>query len=545
MSNLYARVEQPWTDKVVDYLNQRADVMVALWMIILFIRLVKLLVELGAVQRLRYYRARAVGEGWRQRVGELAQRMGIRQAVGLLESSLVQVPMMAGVFKPVILVPLGLLAQLPPQQVEAILLHELAHIRRKDYFINLLQSITETIFFFNPAILWISSLIREERENCCDDIAVGESRNKKEFIHALVSFQEYRQSSPYAMAFASNRNHLLERVKRLIHHDNKTLNTREKLFLLISVFITVAITLAYFRPMSGKPVAAQVKAAGLVASWSTAYEDTSKPQKPAESVKAVGPVIKPDVIRPDTVGTLEQKQREMERAFAEQQRKLEEAQVRLKEQELELARQQDSLYDLYAEALARLQDLRDSVYREKSPRARLQAEQERLKLLSELRLENQHNLELLQSRNNEQLLKENQIKAKYLAGLQERKLRDQQRALENQARLQELRLQRDGGEFENATRGRGQLLLIHDENAGALNKHVEPVIRMLKDKKLITRTDELSFSLDKNGLTVNGKKQPEEVFQEFRKAFLEDPQDFILYSKKGGNESTSVNKHKD
>ena len=78
-----------------------------------------------------------------------------------------------------------------------------------------------------------------------------------------------------------------------------------------------------------------------------------------------------------------------------------------------------------------------------------------------------------------------------------------------------------------------------------MNKYAEPVIEMLRDKKLITQTDEVSFSLDKKGLTVNGKKQPEEVYQDFKKAFLEDPQDFIYYTKKGGSESTSVNKHKD
>jgi len=255
----------------------------------------------------------------------------------LLESSLVEVPMMAGVFKPVILVPLGLLTQLPPRQVEAILLHELAHIRRKDYFVNLLQSIAEIIFFFNPAMLWISALIREERENCCDDIAVGESCSKKEYIHALVSFQEYRQSTSYVLAFAGDKNHLLERVKRIVHNDNKTLNMREKLFLLISVFITAGITMAYVQlsPVPVKPLATQVKAAGAVTSWSTAYEenavnaDTSKP----------GPVIKPDggakkaEIAPDTAVTSDQRQQAWERALAEQQRKLAEAQARLAEQE--------------------------------------------------------------------------------------------------------------------------------------------------------------------------------------------------------------------
>jgi beta-lactamase regulating signal transducer with metallopeptidase domain len=594
MSNLYAGVEQPWTGRLVNYLDQRADVMVAIWMIILFIRLVKLLTDLGAVQRLRYYRTRAVDESWRRRVGELAQRMRIKRVVELLESSLIQVPMMSGIFKPVILVPLGLLSQLPPQQVEAILLHELAHIRRKDYIINLLQSVAEIIFFFNPAMLWISSLIREERENCCDDIAVGESCSKKEFIHALVSFQEYRQSSSYALAFPGSKNHLLDRVKRIIHNDNKTLNVREKLFVLMSVFITAGLTMAYFRqsPVPAKPGDAQVKAAGIISSWNTAYVDTpayADTLKPGQSQGA----IKRNEAAADTTVIPEQR-REWERALAEQQRRLEEAQARLAEQAEELARQQDRLNDLYAEALTRVQDLRDSVNGEGRPLALLREEQ-------------------LQLAHSERLLKENQLKAENLARLQERSLQMQQREWENQARLQErnlqnqrrewenqarvqernmenqrrewenqarvqernmqnqqrerekqamlqekqaraqenlarvqeLALQRSQHVFESATQMGGHMQRLGEGSDERMNKYTAPVIEMLQNKKLITRTDELSFSLDKDGLTVNGKKQPDGVFQEFRKAFLEDPQDYIRYSKKGASESASVNKHRD
>jgi len=386
-------------------------------------------------------------------------------------------------------------------------------------------------------VLWISSLIREERENCCDDIAVGETRNKKEFIHALVSFQEYRQSTPYRLAFAGNKSHLLERVKRIVHNDNKTLNIREKLFLLISVFITAGITMAYVQlsPVPVKPVATQVKAAGAVTSWSTAYEENAvnaDTSKPVQSVKPTSPEkadggVKRDVIVADTAVTPEQRQRAWERALAEQQRKLAEAQARLAEQELELNRQQEKLNDLYAEALARTQDLRDSVHGEKGSRARLHEEQLHLDRVKELRLENQYRLQALQLDRNKRLEKGALLKA------------------ENQARLQELALKGSDRQFENAMRMRDDVLLLQDGSGERMNKYVEPVIEMLREKKLITRTDDLSFSLDKNGLTVNGKKQPEEIFQDFKKAFLEDPQDYIHYSKKGDSESTSINKHKD
>ena len=541
MNNLYAGVEQPWTGRLVNYLNQRADIMVAIWMIILFIRLVKLLSDLGAVQRLRYYRTSVADESWRRRVRELAQRIGIKKVVGLLESSLIQVPMMAGIFKPVILVPLGLLSQLPPQQVEAILLHELAHIRRKDYVINLLQSIAETFFFFNPAMLWISSLIREERENCCDDIAVGESGSKKEFIHALVSFQEYRQSSSYALAFAGNKNHLLGRVKRIIHNDNKTLNIREKLFLLMSVFITAGLTMAYSRqaPAPVKQAVAPVKQ--VVEVKQVAQVKQVAPVKMVDLVKAGMMTLSADTSKPEKVDKVEGavkryeavadtvtpgQRRDWERALAEQQRRLEETQARLAEQTEELNRQQERLNDLYAEALARTQDLRDSIHGEKGSLLRLREGR-------------------LQLEQGERLLKENRLKAENLARLQERNFRNQQLKMENDARLQELAFQRSQRKFENDMRMRDRALFRQGENAERMNRHVAAVIEMLQDKKLITRTDELSFSLDRDGLTVNGKMQPEEVFQEFRKIFLQDPQDYIRYSKKEGSESTSVNKRRD
>src|SRR6478735_3197777 len=95
------------------------------------------------------------------------------------------------------------------------------------------------IFFFNPAVLWISSLIKDERENCCDDIAINEVKNKKQFIHALVSFQEYNINAPkYAASFPGNKNHLLNRIKRIITDNNKTLNNREKIFLTSGLLIT-------------------------------------------------------------------------------------------------------------------------------------------------------------------------------------------------------------------------------------------------------------------------------------------------------------------
>ncbi|PWT95193.1 MAG: hypothetical protein C5B52_18320 [Bacteroidetes bacterium] len=214
---------------IIKYLNENAFLLVGLWFILFTIKFVKLVSNLANIQRIKNYKASEVDSNWSDKLKELADTLKIRRAIKLLESEIVKVPMVIGTLKPIVLVPIGMLANLPAEEVEAILLHELAHIRRSDYLINLIQSFAETIFFFNPALLWISSLIREERENCCDDIAVMRSGNKITYVRALVSFEEFHHSGiSYAPAISGSRNFLLKRAKRILQNEHKKLNSMEK-----------------------------------------------------------------------------------------------------------------------------------------------------------------------------------------------------------------------------------------------------------------------------------------------------------------------------
>ncbi|MDR3714640.1 MAG: M56 family metallopeptidase [Puia sp.] len=239
----------PFWDRLAAYCNSHAYLLVMVWFVLFSIKCLRIVANIGYMQRLRNTGVKEPPAYWKSRVRELSDRLQIKRRVALLESELAKVPMMAGFFKPVILVPIGLLAQLPADQVEAVLLHELAHIRRKDYLVNMLQHFAEIIFFFNPGVLWLSSLLREEREHCCDDMAIGETKDKQQFIHALVSFQEYQLSdSSYTMGFpGSGKGHLLQRVRRIVYNDNKTLDIREKIFLLVCLFVTGVMTLAFSR----------------------------------------------------------------------------------------------------------------------------------------------------------------------------------------------------------------------------------------------------------------------------------------------------------
>ncbi len=231
-------------DRLVEYFNEHSSLVVTTWFIIFIAKLIRILSNIGYVQRIRHHKTSEPAIPWREKITELALTLGISRPVELLESAIVRSPVVIGYLKPVILLPLGLLSNIPPEQVEAILLHELAHIRRKDYLVNLVQSFAEVVFFFNPALLWISSLLREERENCCDDIAISCTRNKKQFIHALVAFQEYAarpSGKEPAIAFAGRKDYLLSRVRRIIYNENKKLNAMEKGFVIVSI---TAISLA-------------------------------------------------------------------------------------------------------------------------------------------------------------------------------------------------------------------------------------------------------------------------------------------------------------
>lgn len=501
---LYADGGQSWGERLTMFFNQRANIMVAIWFIILGIRLMKLLADVWTVRRLRYYRTSDASAYWSERVAELARQIGIKRAVRILESSIVKAPMMAGVLKPVILIPMGLLAQLPAQEVEAILLHELAHIRRRDYLTNLLQCFGEVLFFFNPAVLWISSLIREERENCCDDIAVGETHNKKDLINALVSFQEYRHSQ-YTLAFAGGNNHrrdhLLRRVKRIIHRDDKTLDVREKFFLLVCLFIMAGLTVAYSRQTP-----APVKTVKVEKIWqappAVAMADTSK--NPASGGK----------------DTLTEREREWERVLDRQraelevqQQRLNEERAKLTEREKELEMEQARLNQKYLQAKLDTLPLLHEKELEKLRMAEMQA---RLDML------NHQDVELLAR--NQRLLKEQELKLEGAGRLELQNLAE----LQNKNQLELLR------STELTRRSRE-----------SRDEIIKPILSMLMEKELVTQLDDISFSLDNKELIVNGRKQPKEVYESFRNEFLHNSEDYIKYSKHEGSESTSINRHKD
>jgi len=169
-----------------------------------------------SVCRLRRRGVCCAPERWQKELARLSVQLRISRPIRLLESCLADVPMVLGHFRPFILMPVGLLAGLPAEQVEAILLHELAHIRRYDYLINVLQRSVEGLLFYHPAVWWISRVIRAERENCCDDVVVATRGDAHEYAVALAALEQNRWSGRDP-AVAATGGSLVKRIRRLLY----------------------------------------------------------------------------------------------------------------------------------------------------------------------------------------------------------------------------------------------------------------------------------------------------------------------------------------
>jgi GWxTD domain-containing protein len=151
-------------------------------------------------------------------MAQLAARLRVNSVVTLFESRLVDVPVVAGFLRPVILMPAGFLAGMPPEQLEYLLIHELAHVRRLDYLVNLLQKAVEGLLFYHPAVWWVSSVMAKERENCCDDVVLSIHPEPGRYASTLAALEQSRWSS----APAANGGNLSQRIRRILNRPERS-----------------------------------------------------------------------------------------------------------------------------------------------------------------------------------------------------------------------------------------------------------------------------------------------------------------------------------
>lgn len=221
VQTLYIAVEQTGLSRIVNALNASVPIVAWLWCAGLLVMGTRFG---GSFLYLRTLRApeniEAIPPAWKQELRRLARALGIRYEVAIATAARISSPLTLGSFSPIVLLPAGLLSGLSTAQIEAILVHELYHIKRRDYLINISQALVEVLLFYHPAIWHINKIIREERENCCDDETVAYCGDAVAYARALTQIQEINTFTKPTLAMSAtgpNAGNFTNRIKRLFH----------------------------------------------------------------------------------------------------------------------------------------------------------------------------------------------------------------------------------------------------------------------------------------------------------------------------------------
>jgi bla regulator protein blaR1 len=561
-------ISQNFLERVSTWCSDHASVIVLTWFFLFLIKCVQLIAGFGYMQRIRHRSNYEVSAYWKERLRELAQRTGVSNTIIFLESELIKIPAVIGHLKPVLLLPAGLLYNLPTEQVEAILLHELAHIYRRDFLVNLLQSLVETFFFFNPFIVWLSSLIREEREACCDDVVIAHTPQKTSYLHALVSFQEFQlYSKSSALALTGNKHYLLNRVKRMLTLENKKLNLMEKTVLILSL---VGITAFGFITKGTKDSPAPVtvaksKALNPLSTAPKAFVPITIPKKPPLKSKKLTVLALPKQNIDTVPKTTPQPKRELSfpnvSSNSKSDGKTTESQVEATDNEgrhysikrtngqvTSLAINGTAIpkdkYDDYSDLIARIDDAQKQRMLKRKQELELRQahllfrQKEMIEKRKLLGLENRKDLEdKIEMRNLENEKKKAEV-------LQNQQLYNKKRAevLQNQKLYNEKKLEAlQNQQLYNQKRA----VEMQNEKiyrTGKINDDVSRIIADLGNQNLLKDENDLSFRLNDKELVVDGKKQSDEIHQQFKEKYIQNSGDSFSYSKKGNSTSITINK---
>lgn len=229
LAESYSQEERRWLDQLKSvYFERYHSILVGVWLLGITLYSLHQLGGYFYTNRLRRHGLAGPTDQIRKLFARLLKQTAVKRNVELMESFLIKAPVVIGTFRPMVLLPVGLAAGLTMSEIEAILAHEIAHIRRNDFLANILQSCVEVVFFFHPAIWIIGSSVRSERENCCDDLAVAINGDRIGLARALAHVEEWRQldaDNTFALGFSGPKNSLLNRIKRIIN--NKNMKTQE------------------------------------------------------------------------------------------------------------------------------------------------------------------------------------------------------------------------------------------------------------------------------------------------------------------------------
>ncbi|MCF8238702.1 MAG: M56 family metallopeptidase [Saprospiraceae bacterium] len=221
-----------------------------LWLLGYLLLLIRFFIGRFSLWGLRIQGTDILDPQWTNRFAHLSHRLAIRRRVRLMTSSFTSVPITFGWIKPVILLPIGMINHLDPQEVEAILIHELAHIQRQDYLWNTWQQCLECLFYYHPLTWWLTRQITDEREHLCDEITLQQDANALTYAKALLHIQEWHTLPRHAALAATGRKDaLLHRIQRIIDHSvNPDTMQRKWIFPMLMTLPALAIALMAWIP---------------------------------------------------------------------------------------------------------------------------------------------------------------------------------------------------------------------------------------------------------------------------------------------------------
>jgi bla regulator protein blaR1 len=209
-----------------------------------FAMLIRSGVSLTQIRQLRKSGSR-VAPDWQARLLQISSSLGIRRSVDFLESDRIKGPLLAGFIKPAIIIPAGMVTNLPFSQIETILMHELYHLKRRDHLVNIVQLFIEGILFYHPLVWLISGIVRNEREHCCDDEVLRRTKNPINYAKALIHIAEQQHFSRLLPGAAgTTKHHLKFRIHRILKTNTMKTNMRDKIISLALLAGTVIVLLA-------------------------------------------------------------------------------------------------------------------------------------------------------------------------------------------------------------------------------------------------------------------------------------------------------------
>jgi bla regulator protein BlaR1 len=292
------QVEQPFYYSYKQLIKTYLPYISVLYLLSVVINLVRLAMGWQSIRKIRKQATAAAT--WQPLTDKLAERAGILKQVQISFSNLIDVPCAFGYIKPILLLPLSISTQLSSEEIEVIILHELAHIKNNDYILNLIQQIVALLLFLNPFAQLISRMIDLERENRCDD-TVLQMGDPLTYAAALVKLEKTRQSNvQLAMAATGKKYHLFARIQRIMNDQKPVVNVKHLIFGLL-IFISSVGSIAWLNPeiKDGKLVSKRASKAitqlTAIIKSTVSEKDDNIPLKEEKAVSA-----KPDSVQANT-----------------------------------------------------------------------------------------------------------------------------------------------------------------------------------------------------------------------------------------------------